>query len=279
MYHIDELDTEIIRRLQADGRASNVDVARALGVAEATVRKRLERLTEEGIISFSACVIPQKVGLKTHTIMLFKAEVGQVEKAGRALARMAELRCVHFLTGEYDLMAEAVFGDIESLTRFLTEKLTLVPGVLHTSTSHVLETFKEPKEWVLPEAAPPRILVVDDDPDFVAIVREVLRAHRMDVVSASTAEDALARAKALVPDLIIMDVMMKGVLDGVYATRDLREVKELADVPVLMITSMPGSAYAELFPTDEYLPVDQLLTKPVSPERLVSEVERLLKRR
>lgn len=279
MYHIDELDLEIIRRLQADGRASNVDVARALGIAEATVRKRLERLTEEGILSFSACVAPHQVGLKTQTLMLLKTEVGQVERAGRALAKMAEVRSVHFLTGEYDLAAEAVFYDTEALTRFLTEKLNQVPGILRISTSHVLETFKEPKNWLLPEAAPPRILVVDDDPDFVAIVREVLKAERMDVVSANTAEDALARARALVPDLIIMDVMMKGVLDGVDATRDLRKVRELADVPVLMITSIPGSEYAELFPTDEDLLIDQLLTKPVSPERLVSEVGRLLKRR
>ena len=279
MYRIDELDHEIIRRLQADGRASNVDVARALGVAEATVRKRLERLTEEGILSFSGCVDPKQVGLKTHTIMLFKVEVGQVEKAGRALAEMEELRCVHFLTGEYDLMAEALFGDTAALTRFLTERLSVIPGILHIATSHVLETFKEPYQWLLPEAASPRILVVDDDPDFVAIVRQVLKAEQMDVVSASTAEDALARARSLVPDLIIMDVMMKGVLDGVDATRDLRKERELADVPVLMITSIPSSEYAGLFPVDEDLPIDQLLSKPVSPERLVSEVRRLLKRR
>jgi Lrp/AsnC family transcriptional regulator for asnA, asnC and gidA len=279
VYRTDELDHEIIRRLQADGRASNVDVARALGVAEATVRKRLERLTEERILSFSGCVDPKQVGLKTHTIMLFKVEVGQVEKAGRTLAEMEELRCVHFLTGEYDLMAEALFCDTAALTRFLTERLSLVPGILRISTSHVLETFKEPNQWLLPEAAPPRILVVDDDPDFVAIVRQVLKAERMDVVSASTAEDALARASALVPDLIIMDVMMRGVLDGVDATRDLRKERKLADVPVLMITSIPSSEYAGLFPVDEDLPIDQLLTKPVSPERLVNEVSRLLKRR
>jgi CheY-like chemotaxis protein/DNA-binding Lrp family transcriptional regulator len=279
VYHIDELDHEIIRRLQADGRASNVDVARSLGVAEATVRKRLERLTEEGILSFSGCVDPKQVGLKTHTIMLIKVEVGQVEKAGHTLAKMAELRCVHFLAGEYDLMAEGLFCETAALTRFLTEKLSLVPGILHISTSHVLETFKKPNQWLLPEAAPPRILVVDDDPDFVSIARQVLKSERMDVVSASNAEDALVRARSLAPDLIIMDVMMKGVLDGVDATRDLRKERDLADVPVLMITSIPDSEHAGLFPVDEDLPIDQLLSKPVSPDRLVSEVRRLLKRR
>jgi DNA-binding Lrp family transcriptional regulator/CheY-like chemotaxis protein len=279
VYRIDELDHEIIRRLQADGRASNVDVARALGVAEATVRKRLERLTEEGILLFSGYVDPKQVGLKTHTIMLFKVEVGQVENAARALAEMTELRCVHFLTGEYDLMTEGLFCDTAALTRFLTERLSLVPGVLHTTTSHVLETFKEPSAWLLPETAPPRILVVDDDPDFVVFVRQVLKSERMDVVSAGSAEEALARARSLLPDLILMDVMMKGVLDGIDASRELRKDRELADVPILMITSITNSEYAGLFPIDDDLPIDQMLTKPVSPERLVSEVRRLLKRR
>ena len=278
MYHIDALDQEIIRRLQADGRASNVDIARALGVAEATIRKRLERLTEEGILSFSANVAAKRVGLETHTVMLFRTEVGQVERVGRALAGMEEVTCIHFLTGEHDLVAEALFKDTAALTRFLTEKVSAIPGILSVSTLHVLETFKEPGHWVLPEAGPPRILVVDDDPDFVEIVRQVLKTERMDVVSASTAEDALARARALKPDLIIMDVMMRGVLDGVDATRDIRQDKEIADVPILMITSIPNSEHAALFPTED-LSIDQLLTKPVSPTRLIDEVRRLLKRR
>ncbi len=279
MYQIDNLDREIIRYLQADGRASNVDVARALGVAEATVRKRLERLVEEGILSFSACVEPERVGLGTHTILLIKADVGQVERVGRALAAMPEVRCVQFLTGEYDLMAEVLLANTAALSRFLTEKISLIPGISRVSASQVLQTFKEPHQWTLPETAPPRVLVVDDDPDFVEIVRQVLKSERMDVVSAATAEDALARARALKPDLVIMDVMMKGILDGVDATRDLRQEPQIADVPILMITSIPTSEYAALFPTGEDLPIDQLLAKPVSPQRLVDEVRRLLKRR
>ncbi len=279
MYQIDNLDREIIRYLQADGRASNVDVARALGVAEATVRKRLERLMEEGIVSFSACVKPEWLGLGTHTILLIKADVGQVERVGNALAALPEVRCAHFLTGEYDLMAEVLLANTAALSRFLTEKISLIPGISRVTTSHVLQTFKEPHQWTLPEAAPPRILVVDDDPDFVEIVRQVLKAERMDVVSAATAEAALARARALKPDLVIMDVMMQGLLDGVDATRDLRKEPEIADVPILMITSIPTSEHAALFPTGEDLPIDQLLSKPVSPQRLVDEVRRLLKRR
>lgn len=279
MYQIDNLDREIIRYLQTYGRASNVDVARALGVAEATVRKRLERLVDEEIIYFAACVEPERLGLGTHTILLIKTEMGQVERVGRALAAMPDVRCAHFLTGEYDILAEVLLADTAALSRFLTEKISLIPGISRVSTSHVLQTFKHPHQWTLPEVAPPRVLVVDDDPDFVEIVRQVLRAERMDVVSATTTEDALARARAMKPDLVIMDVMMKGILDGVDATRDLRKEPEIADVPILMITSIPSSEHAALFPTGEDLPIDQLLSKPVSPQRLVDEVRRLLKRR
>lgn len=279
MHQIDNLDREIIRYLQANGRASNVEVARALGVAEATVRKRLERLTDEGIVHFAACVNPAQVGLHTHVLLFTKAEFGQVERVARALAAMPEVRVVYFLTGEYDLVADVLLANTAALTRFLTEKVSLIPGIAQSYTAQVLQAFKEPCRWILPEAAPPRILVVDDDPDFVEIARQALRSERIDVVSAATAEDALARARAMKPDLIIMDVMMKGVLDGVDATRDLRKEPEIADVPILMVTSIPNSEHAALFPTGEDLPIDQLLAKPVSPQRLVSEVRRLLKRR
>lgn len=278
-YRIDELDQEIIRQLQADARASNVDIARHLGVAEATVRKRLDRLVKDGILSLSACLSSERIGLHTQTLNFLKVAAGEVEKVGHALAAMPEVRSVRFVTGEYDVIAEALFPDNAALTRFLTEKLTTIPGVLSVSTSHVLESFKEPCDWVLPQESPPRILVVDDDPDFVEIARQALRGERMDVVSASTADEAVSRARALRPDLIIMDVMMRGLLDGVDATRDLREEKDLASVPILMITSMPISQYAELFPVGEDLPIDQLLTKPVSPHDLVHEVRRLLERR
>jgi Lrp/AsnC family transcriptional regulator for asnA, asnC and gidA len=277
-YRVDSLDQEIIRRLQADGRASNVDIARALGVAEATIRKRLERLTKEGFVTFSASVRCGHIGLQAQAIIFLKVAVGEVEKVARALAALSEVCSVHLITGEYELMAEAVFADNAGLSRFLTEKLTTIPGALSLSTWQILDTYKEAAHWVLPEEAPPRILVVDDDPDFVEIVRQVLQGEHMDVVSAGTAEDALARARAMVPDLIIMDVMMRGILDGVEATRNLKTEKGLADVPILMITSMPRSQYAEFFPIGEELPIDQLITKPVSPAALASEVKRLLKR-
>ena len=72
---------------------------------------------------------------------------------------------------------------------------------------------------------------------------------------------------------------MEGVLDGLGASHEIRADRSLRDVPVVMVTSIPSSEYAGMFPTDESLPVDAFLTKPVEPARLVGEVRRVLRAR
>ena len=78
------------------------------------------------------------------------------------------------------------------------------------------------------------------------------------------------------PDLIILDVIMDTVLDGLSVAQELGSRPGYMDIPIIMITSIANSDYAELFPTDEYVHLDTFLTKPVAPERLVKEVNRLL---
>jgi CheY-like chemotaxis protein len=122
-----------------------------------------------------------------------------------------------------------------------------------------------------------KILVVDDDPDFVEFTRIVLEREGHTIVSAAGGGEALDKIAEETPDLIVLDVIMDTVLDGLSVSQALGEHAEYKQVPIIMITSIANSDYAELFPTDEYVHLDTFLTKPVAPERLVKEVNRLLK--
>lgn len=121
-----------------------------------------------------------------------------------------------------------------------------------------------------------KILVVDDDPDFVEFTRIVLEREGHTVVSAAGGGEALDKIAEDTPDLIVLDVIMDTVLDGLSVSQELGEHDDYKQIPIVMITSIANTDYAELFPTDEYVHLDTFLTKPVAPERLVKEVNRLL---
>jgi CheY-like chemotaxis protein len=122
-----------------------------------------------------------------------------------------------------------------------------------------------------------RILVVDDDPDFVEIVRLVLQREGYEVVTAPDGDTALRIMQESPPDLILLDVMMKGVLDGVATARAIGDDEIMHQTPLIMVSSITSSPMAEFFPTDEYLPIDTWISKPIQPEDLLKTVERYLK--
>ena len=88
----------------------------------------------------------------------------------------------------------------------------------------------------------------------------------------------LIRTLTPMPAIVILDVMMSDILDGLDASRQMRLDKVLNRIPILMVSSITTSDYAGMFPTDEYIPIDNFLSKPVAPDKLVSEVGRLIKR-
>lgn len=275
-YTIDATDRRIIALLQLDGRMSNVDIARAIGVAEATVRKRIDRLLNEGVIRVVAIPSVDKLGLEVETAIMLKVDLGQVDRIGEQLAAMKEVRAVKYATGEYDIIIEAVFPSDDDLLQFLTSRLARIQGIRATATSHILKSIKQSCDWVLPREGPPLILIVDDDPDFVEASRTVLESAGYQVISAANGEQGLRAMRQEQPDLVILDVMMSGILDGLNASIQMRAERGLRRTPILMISSIATSDYAAMFPTDEYVPVETFLSKPVGPNQLLEEVKRLL---
>jgi two-component system, OmpR family, alkaline phosphatase synthesis response regulator PhoP len=120
-----------------------------------------------------------------------------------------------------------------------------------------------------------KVLVVDDDPDFCEIVSMVLRKEGYEIESASSGDAALRQMRASPPDIVLLDVMMSTVLDGVNVSFAMARDPVLKTVPIVMISSIPDSAHADEFPTDEYVPISAWITKPVQPQQLVNTVKRL----
>ncbi len=122
-----------------------------------------------------------------------------------------------------------------------------------------------------------KVLVVDDDPDFVKVTSKVLKSVGHEVVSATNGEKALQAMRQNRPDLVLLDIMMAYILDGLDVSREMAQDPALKDVPVIMVTSLTGVKGSDMFPTDEYAPVDEWLSKPVDPATLLSRVDAALK--
>ena len=156
VHTLDELDRQIIALLQQDGRLANVEIARTLGLAEGTVRKRLERLISAGIMRIMAVPDPAALGLSAAVLIGIQAELGQLNEVARRLAALPEVRSVHIVTGAYDLVIEAVLPSGEHLLAFLIDEVSSIAGVKRTETSHVMQAVKRACDWSITELSAAR---------------------------------------------------------------------------------------------------------------------------
>ncbi len=125
-----------------------------------------------------------------------------------------------------------------------------------------------PKDRVIP-----RILVVDDEPDAVELIKFNLKAAGFDVVTAADGDEALKKAKSLLPNLIILDLMLPEV-DGLEVCKILRRDVKASAIPIIMLTAKAGEVDRVL---GLELGADDYVTKPFSPRELVLRVKRLLR--
>ncbi len=123
-----------------------------------------------------------------------------------------------------------------------------------------------------------RILIIDDDPDFVLATKTVLADAGYTVQECSSGRLAMARIREFKPDLVILDVMMETGSAGFYVAQEVRKRPEYVRLPILMLTAIHKHTPLRFSPdTDgEYLPVQKFLDKPVAAETLLKEVAALL---
>lgn len=124
-----------------------------------------------------------------------------------------------------------------------------------------------------------RLLIVDDDPDFVAGIKAVLDAADYETDVAYNPKDGFAALKARHYDLLLLDIMMGRGAEGVMMARKIRKDAALRGLPVLIITGI-REQIAFLFPGQavhpRFMPVDELVEKPVEPDLLLEKVGALL---
>jgi Lrp/AsnC family transcriptional regulator for asnA, asnC and gidA len=147
---IDDIDRAIIRLLQKDGRSSNTEIGRELGLTETTIRKRVARLVGERLISIVAVPTPQAVGMTTSAIIGISVQLQKLHSVSDQLVALPEVRYVGASTGRYDLIVEAFFADHEHLLEFVSSELGSMSGVTDIETSLILKVTKFSYEWEIP---------------------------------------------------------------------------------------------------------------------------------
>ena len=127
-----------------------------------------------------------------------------------------------------------------------------------------------------------KILVVDDDVQHVDAVKTLLESVGYEVAFAYRPEKGIELAKASRPDLILLDVMFAGPPgpDGVETARQLRNDPSLRDVPVIILSGVRKvlDLPVRLGPDEEWMPVSVFLDKPIKPDKLLAEINKLLGR-
>jgi Lrp/AsnC family transcriptional regulator, regulator for asnA, asnC and gidA len=126
---LDDLDKRILKSLQFNCRQSFAELSRELDVAEATVRFRVNRLVEDGVITrFAALVNPAKVGMKVSGAILLKIDPAYLEDACKQLVSFNETLYLFQSTGEYDVVSVIVARDMDHLNN-LVKNTKMIPGV------------------------------------------------------------------------------------------------------------------------------------------------------
>ena len=144
---ISELDKRIIEHLQKDGRRPFTQIATALGVSEATVRARTNRLIARGILQIVGVTDPLKLGFQQQAMIGVRCEASQLLEAAEVINAFPEVDYLVVTAGSYDLLVEVVCEDNEALLHFLTDKLRRVAGVRETETFVYLRMLKQVYTW------------------------------------------------------------------------------------------------------------------------------------
>ena len=123
----------------------------------------------------------------------------------------------------------------------------------------------------------PKILMVDDDADFIEATRTVLEAESYEIIVAHEGDEGLKKAREEKPDLILLDVIMP-VKDGFTAAEQLKKDPQLGKIPVIMLTSFSSRGQASGIPQGRGydLQAEDYLEKPVSPKELLARIKSFL---
>ena len=143
---LDDVSKAIIEQLQQDGRRSYAAIGKVVGLSEAAVRQRVQRLTESGVMQIVAVTDPLELGFARQAMVGLKV-TGPLEPVADAIAEVEEVDYVVITAGAYDILAEVVAETDEHLLEIISGRLRQVPGVVSTETFMYLRLRKQTYSW------------------------------------------------------------------------------------------------------------------------------------
>jgi Lrp/AsnC family transcriptional regulator for asnA, asnC and gidA len=145
----DETDWEIIVLLAKDGRMTAKTMSKRLGLAEATIRNRMNRLTRSGKVRVSGLINHDSFEDKVVALVALEIkEVANLDRIGQELSSLPSVQNVSIVSGRYDLIVEILVSSNKGIIRFLKEELAGIKGVGKTETFLILKSFNK---WVIPD--------------------------------------------------------------------------------------------------------------------------------
>ena len=143
---LDEVSKAIIEQLQQDGRRSYAAIGKVVGLSEAAVRQRVQRLTESGVMQVVAVTDPLQLGFARQAMVGIRCR-GELEVVAEALGELQEVDYVVITAGSYDLLVEVVAESDDHLLELISMKIRSIPNDESTETFMYLKLQKQTYSW------------------------------------------------------------------------------------------------------------------------------------
>ena len=143
---LDDVSKAIIEQLQADGRRPYASIGKAVGLSEAAVRQRVQRLLDAGVMQIVAVTDPLQVGFPRQAMIGISVD-GELEPVAEKLSAMPEVSYVVITAGSFDLLIEVVCEDDDHLLELVSRRIRALPEVRGTESFVYLRLAKQKYDW------------------------------------------------------------------------------------------------------------------------------------
>ena len=143
---LDDVSKKIIEQLQKDGRKSYAEIGKVVGLSEAAVRQRVQKLTESGVMQIVAVTDPLRLGFSRQAMIGIKCS-GDTSDIAENLAQIPSIDYVVLTAGSFDIMVEVVCEDDDHLIALLNQRIRNIPGVVSSETFVYLKLHKQFYSW------------------------------------------------------------------------------------------------------------------------------------
>ena len=139
---VDDLDLQLIELISRDARVSNRKVASELGVTEGTVRGRIKRLQQDGLIAFTAITSFGMAHKSRLAFISIQAEVDRVQEVAQEISELPMINAAMITLGQFNILAMCLFDELDQLVETASDRILDIRGVHHVETSIAVKTIK-----------------------------------------------------------------------------------------------------------------------------------------